>query len=57
MIAEDKKTEEQTSNVSLQNEDALNITDEIDELLEEQMNPKDKHEESQSEAIHEVGMI
>ena len=44
LIAEDKKTEEQTSNASLQNEHASNIIDEIDELLEEQMNAKDKHD-------------
>ena len=34
LIAGHKKTEEQNSNASLQNEDALNIIDEINELLE-----------------------
>ena len=53
LIAGDKKTEEHASNVSHQNEDALNINDEIVELLQEQMNAKDKLQESQSE-VQEV---
>ena len=53
MIAEDKKTEEHASNESHQNEDALNINEEIDELLLKKMNAKDNIEESQSE-VQEV---
>ena len=56
MIAGDKKTKEHASNASHQNEDALNINDEINELLQEQMNAKDNMEESQSE-VQEVKMI
>ena len=56
MIAGDKKTEEQNSNVSLQNEDALNIDDEINELLEQEMDARDEQQESQSK-FHEVGIM